>query len=252
MSLAAGGEELLCLVPLLVSAHPLAEELIGDLHFRYFRVEEYLGVASKGLLRGSILEDQQDALHAAGGHVEVDIPKGVALVSADFSVPEYPVVQDRDAAFVLVGNHSGQLRLSDHVILQTDVLDAVRGVGITCGLDHAAVVVKGEFILEAVSQRALVERHVAFQQLEIKRDVEAVAERDGFVSCNCLIFISSIDPNPRCISVARRINALVLVIISLRGGFPEVAVTLVDIVVVDGHLLVARNFYYGLFHDGAA
>ena len=257
MSLAAGGEELLCLIPLLVSAHPLADELIGDpldndLHFRYFWVEEALGVASKGLLH--ILEEHQDALHAAGGHVEIDIPEGIALVFADFEVAEHPVIEECKTAFVLVGDHSGQLWLSDHVILQTDVLDAVRGVGITCSLDHAAVVVKGKFILEAISQRALVERHVAFQQLEIKLDVEAVAERigDGFVSCNCLIFISSINPSPHCILVARHVNALVLVIFPLWSCFREMVVTVVNITVVDGHHLVAREFYSGLFYDGAA
>ena len=102
--------------------HSLTEELVGDpldgdLHFCYFQVIEGLSVASKGLLRGNILKDHQDAIHAAGGHIEIDIPEGVALVFADFSVPQYPVIQDRKAAFVLVVDHSGQLWLSDHVIL---------------------------------------------------------------------------------------------------------------------------------------
>ena len=100
MSLAAGDEEFLRLAPLLISAHPLAEELIGDpldrdLNLRDFWVEEALRVASKGLLRGNILEELQDALHAAGGHVKINVPEGVALVSADFTVPHYPVIQDR-------------------------------------------------------------------------------------------------------------------------------------------------------------
>ena len=86
-----------------------------------------------------------------GRHVEIDIPEGVAFVSAYFSVPQYPVIQDRKAAFVLVVDHAGQLWLSDYFVLQTDVLNTVRGVGITCGLDHTAVVVEREFILEPVA-----------------------------------------------------------------------------------------------------
>ena len=65
---------LLCLVPHLIGAHPLAVELVGDaldgdLHFCYFGVVKDLGVASEGLLRGNILGEHQDSLHAAGGHV---------------------------------------------------------------------------------------------------------------------------------------------------------------------------------------
>ena len=205
-------------------------------------------------MHGNVLEEHQDTLHAAGGHVEIDIPEDVDFVSAYFSVPQYPVIQDRKAAFVLVVDHAGQLWLSDHFVLQTDFSNTVRGVGITCGLDHAAVVVKGEFIFEAVSERALVKLHEAFQQLEIKRDVEAVAERigNGFVRGNCLIFISNIDSNTRCVSVIRRINTLIQVIIPLWGCLPEIVVTVVNITVVDGRHLDARNFYCGLFHDGAA
>ena len=61
MSLAAGGEELLCLAQLLESAHPLTKELFrpldSDLDLRNFRVIEALGVVSKGLLRVNILEE---------------------------------------------------------------------------------------------------------------------------------------------------------------------------------------------------
>ena len=65
---------LLCHVPHLIGAHPLTVELVGDaldcdLHFRYLGVVKGLSVASEGLLRGDILEEHQDALHAAGGHV---------------------------------------------------------------------------------------------------------------------------------------------------------------------------------------
>ena len=106
----------------MVGTHSLTEKLVGDplesdLHFCYFRVIEDLCVASKGFLRGNILKEHQDGLHAAGGHVEIDIPEGVALVFADFSVPQNPVKQDRKTAFVLVVDHSGQIWLSDYVIL---------------------------------------------------------------------------------------------------------------------------------------
>ena len=65
---------LLCLVTHLIGAHPLTVELVGDaldsdLHFRYLGVVNVLSVASEGLLRGGILEEHQDVLHAAGGHV---------------------------------------------------------------------------------------------------------------------------------------------------------------------------------------
>ena len=126
--------------------HSLTEELFGDpldsdLHFGYFQVIEGLIVASEGLPR--VLGQHQDAFHAVGGHVEIDIPEGVALVFAEFSVPQYPVVQDREVAFVLVADHAGQLWQSDHVILETDVLNAVGGVVIAHGPHHVAVVLKG-------------------------------------------------------------------------------------------------------------
>ena len=49
-------------------------ELVGDtldddLHFRYLGIVKGLSVAREGLLHGDILEEHQDALHAAGGHV---------------------------------------------------------------------------------------------------------------------------------------------------------------------------------------
>ena len=62
------------------------------------------------MLRGNILKEHQDPLHAAGGHVEVHIPECVALIFANLSVPQNPVVQDREAAVVLIGDHASQLR----------------------------------------------------------------------------------------------------------------------------------------------
>ena len=78
-------------------------------------------------------------------------------------------------AGILVANRTGQLWLGHHVALQTDILDVVRGVGIIRGPDHSVVVVEGEFILQAVPERALIERHVALEQVEIQWDVESIA-----------------------------------------------------------------------------
>ena len=86
--------------------------------FVHLGVVKGLSVASEGLLRGDIPEEHQDALHAAGGHVEFDVPEGVRLVHCHFPVPQYPVIQDRKTAFVLVVDHSGQLWQSDHVVLE--------------------------------------------------------------------------------------------------------------------------------------
>ena len=95
---------------------------------------------------------------------------------------------------------------------------------------------------------------MALEQLKVQGDVEAVAEGigDGRISCDCLIFISSIDANSCCVSITRRIDALVLVIFPLRGRLPEIAVTVEDVTVVDGHHLVAEDLDYDLLHDGVA
>ena len=99
------------------------DPLDGDLHFRYLWVIEGLGVASKVLL--CVLEEHQDAFHAAGGHVKIDVLECVGLVFADFSVSQYTIKQDRKAAPILASDNSGQIWLSDHVKLQTNVLNAV-------------------------------------------------------------------------------------------------------------------------------
>ena len=95
---------------------------------------------------------------------------------------------------------------------------------------------------------------MALEHLEIERDVEAVAEGigDGLVGRDCLIFVSGTDANPRCVSVTRRIDALVLVIFPLQGRLPEIAVTVEDVTIVDGHHLVAGDLDHSLLHDGAA
>ena len=95
---------------------------------------------------------------------------------------------------------------------------------------------------------------MALEQLEIERDVEAVAEGigDGLVGSDCLIFVSGTDANPRCVSVTRRIDALVLVIFPLLFCLPEITVTVEDVTIVEGHHLVARDLDHSLLHDGAA
>ena len=94
---------------------------------------------------------------------------------------------------------------------------------------------------------------MALEQLEIERDAEAVAEGigDGLVGRDCLIFVSGIDANPRCVLVTRRIDALVLVIFPLQGHLSEIAVTVEDVTVVDGHHLIAGDLDH-ILHDGAA
>ena len=88
---------------------------------------------------------------------------------------------------------------------------------------------------------------MALEQLEVQADVEAVAEGigDGLVSRDWVIFISGIDANLRCVSVTRRIDTLVLLIFPLRGRLPEIAVTVEDVTVIDGHHLVAGDLDYG-------
>ena len=61
-----------------------------------------------------------------------------------------------------------------------------------------AVVVEHKFILELVALSALVEWHVALEELEIQQDIKAITKSIGigFVSCNGLVFVSSIDTDP--------------------------------------------------------
>ena len=90
--------------------------------------------------------------------------------------------------------------------------------------------------------------------LSSSSDVEAVSERigNGLVGRDRLVFIPGIDSNPHRVSVTRGVCALVLVIFFSLRPSSRVAVTVKDITVVDGHHLVAGDFDYGLFHNGAA
>ena len=186
---------------------------------------EGLGIASKGLLCG--LKEHEDPPHTPGGHVEVEIPEGVALILA---VSQYPVAQYRESPFVLVGDHSGQIRLSDNGELQTDVFDPVRDVGsglcYSCSQDHTAVVIEGQLVLESVAERALVEWHVSLEYLDIQRDMEPIRERigDDLVGRNSLISVSSANSNPRCVPGCGHVNALVVAVLFLRGRPLEVGV----------------------------
>ena len=95
---------------------------------------------------------------------------------------------------------------------------------------------------------------MALEQFEIERDVEAVAKGigDGIVGRDCLISVSGTDANSRFVLVTRRIDALVQVIFPLQGRIPEIAVTVEDVTIVDGHHLVAGDLDHSLLHDGAA
>ena len=139
--------------------------LDSDLHLGDLGVVEGLSVPGEG---GSRLHEQhQDALHAPGRHIQVDIPQGVTLVRVNLPVAVDAVVLDAD--------HSGQLRLGDHVILQDDVINGVTGIWVSGGLDHLAVVVESQLIFQSVTQGALVESHVALKQLEVEWHIEPVA-----------------------------------------------------------------------------
>ena len=80
--------------------------------------------------------------HTLGGHIEVEVPEGIGSILGHPVVSQYPVVQYRESPFVLVGDHSSQIWLSDYGELQSDVFDSVRGPCCSCSQDHTTVVVK--------------------------------------------------------------------------------------------------------------
>ena len=166
----------------------------------------------------------------------------IALVFADFAMAEDAIVQDCEACGILIANHAGQLLLGHHIVLQADGLDVVRGIGITRGPDPAVVVLEGEFILQAVPERALIERHVGLEQIEIQWDVESIAIRigNGLVCCNRCILISS--TLVLVVFLLSDVNALVLGVLPLLCCLPEIIVTVVNITVIQEHHLVPRNY----------
>ena len=89
---------------------------------------------------------------------------------------------------------------------------------------------------------------------EVEWGEEAITKgiSDGLVSDNACISVSGTDSNPRCASVIRGIDPLIMTICPLWGCIPEIIVTVEDIRVVDGHHFDAANFDGQLLHDGAA
>lgn len=77
--------------------HPLAEELVGDtldgdIDFGDFGVIKGLSAVGIGSVRSLSLKEYENSLYAKGGHVPVDIPKGITLVPAQFPVALYIVL----------------------------------------------------------------------------------------------------------------------------------------------------------------
>ena len=77
------------------------------------------------------------------------------------------VVEDSHAPFILVPDLARVIRLGHLVELKADAVDRVGGIGVYGCLDDTAAVVEGEHLLELVTQPALVEGHVALEQLEV-------------------------------------------------------------------------------------
>ena len=92
-----------------------------------------------------VLEEQQDSPHGTRGNVEIDVPQGITLVANDLAVPQYAVVQDRQAAGVLVADDPGELCVGDHVELEANVLDGVAAIAV--GHYDSTLVVKCELVL---------------------------------------------------------------------------------------------------------
>ena len=95
---------------------------------------------------------------------------------------------------------------------------------------------------------------MAFENLDIQRDIEPIRERigDGLVGRDRLIFVSGANSNPRRVPVCGRVNVLVVAVFSLRVRPPKVEVAKINVAVGDGQHLVPRNLDLGHLHDGAA
>ena len=133
--------------------------------------------------------------------------------SCSFCLPRVPFVNCRQFMYLVVSllvlRAGYGIWLCRFLIIaclfafQADVLDVVRGVGITFGPDHAVVVVEGKFILQAVPEHALIKRHVSLEQIEIQWNVESIAISigNGIACCNRCILISSTYSDSCCVSV---------------------------------------------------
>ncbi|KAK9395578.1 cullin-1-like [Crotalus adamanteus] len=109
--------------------------------------------------------------------------------------------------------------------LQTDVINGVASsLVILCG-DHTPVTIESELVLKPVPKRTPVVRHVALQQLEVQRNVEAipVAGRNGFVYGFIItITITSFNLQLCGVPFGRGVDALLMGIFSLLGGLPVI------------------------------
>ena len=56
-------------------------------------------------------KEHEDPPHTPGGDVELEVPEGIGSILGHPVVSQYPVVQYRESPVVLVGDHSGQIRL---------------------------------------------------------------------------------------------------------------------------------------------
>ena len=161
------------------------------------------------------------------------------------------VVQDRQGARVLVADISGEALVGDLVELEADVIDRVAAV--TRGLYDSTAVVKSELVFEAVPQGRLVEGHVGLEQFEVQRHEEAVSIRvgDGLVD-STVLSVSCADTKFGRVSVDSSVNSLVLGVLPLSSGLPEVLIAVIYIAVIDRYHLVAGNFNGQFLYRGAA
>ena len=187
----------------------------------------------------STLNQHQDFFHGPRWNIEVDVPARVALIANDLAVPQYAVVQDRQAAGVLVSDHPGELCVGDHVELEADVLDGVASTSIASGHYDSTVVVESKLVFEAVPQARLVKGHMGFDQFEVERDEEPAAIR----SCNGLVggnvrAVSRADTKLGRVSVGSGVDALILRVLPLPTGLPEVLIAVIDVAIIDRQGLV--------------
>ena len=161
------------------------------------------------------------------------------------------VVQDRQGASVLVADISGEALVGDLVELEADVIDRVAAV--TIGRYDSTLVVESELVFEAVPKGRLVEGHVGLEQFEVQRHEEAVSIRvgDGLVD-GIVLSVSCADTNFGRVSVGSSVNSLVLGVLPLSSGLPEVLIAVIYVAVIDRHHLVAGDFNGQFFDRGVA
>ena len=99
----------------------------------------------------------------------------------------------------------------------------------------------------------MVEGHVGLEQFEVQRHEEAVSIRvgDGTVGGNVRT-VSCADTKFGRVSVGSSVNALVLGVLPLSSGLPEVLIAVIYVAVIDRHHLVAGDFNGQFLDHGAA